>query len=152
MDDNNDLRSTFFYKELNQILRAQLPLVREKVEPTLIALKRAHQFIHPLTFICHFERISHDVQWRLEIDFDDYEWSETIVKPHLLGVFFSIRKELESAYLSFRVVNSFNDDQVAYEKSKDKKEIMSFIADLVDCIIKELQYLDFKQLEFLAEE
>jgi len=109
MRDYNDTKNTNFYKELNQVLRTQLPIVKEELASTLTKQKKAHSFNAPLSFISEFEKISHNIKWVLEIDFNEYEWSSKTIRPHYLGVNFCLEQVNKRVVFNYGIFNSFNE-------------------------------------------
>lgn len=160
------MKNTAFYKVLNTVLRERLPEIKNEVEPVLQKTRKDNKFDYPLTYIFDFERISHDIQWRLEVDFNDYEWSYKTVKPHFLGVFFSLEKGKDVTRFYYNIYNSFNEDleNNKTEEIEDtllgndvfiegkQKELNQFLDELTIRLIEEMKFLDFEQLEFLEDD
>jgi len=166
MRDYKEVKTTIFYNALNQLLRTQLPVIKEELETHLDEKMKAFDFKHSLFFENQFEKISHDLQWRLEIDFNDYQWSQKTIKPHYLGVRFYLEQMNERIVFNYNLYNSFNetlgikkpeelklinlqDTAFVFQKTK---EIKAFLNDLPNALAQELKLLDLNQLEFLEDE
>ncbi|WP_378173985.1 DUF6304 family protein [Aquimarina sp. SS2-1] len=159
--------NSLFYKEMNTLLRNQFSAIKQAIHPRYEQLLKERQFYHALPIICRFEYSSYggNRQWRLELDFDEYQWSNETVKPHFLNalVYLSIGKEL--IYFKYQLCSSFNDELFPMEEEKIEiqklndtdfvtekiNEVQQFLNSLPKRFIQEIEKIDFDDLEFLED-
>ncbi|EZH73452.1 hypothetical protein ATO12_16050 [Aquimarina atlantica] len=165
MEDLEIVKKSKFYTELNALLREQLTKIKQNIDPVYEQILEEKQFDHPLPIICQFEYASWggNKQWRLELDFDEYQWSNETVKPHFLNalVYLSISKE--SIGFKYQLCSSFNNilQPSEIEKielkllndtdfvSKKIKEVERFLDDLPQYFIQEIEKINFDELEYM---
>ncbi|MFD2562863.1 DUF6304 family protein [Aquimarina rubra] len=161
------VENTLFYKEINTLLRNQFSAIKQTIHHRYEQVLKERQFYHALPIICRFEYATWggNRQWRLELDFDEYQWSNETVKPHFLNalVYLSIGKEL--IYFKYQLCSSFNDELLPMEEEKIEiqklndtdfvtekiEEVQQFLDCLPKRFIKEIEEIDFDDLEFLEE-
>jgi hypothetical protein len=112
MNGLEHVKHSKFYTELNTLLRAELPILKEAIEPAYCQFLKEKEFQHPLPIICQFEYAAWggNRQWRLELDFDDYQWSYKTVKPHFLTALISVETGNDGIHFKYQLCSSFNDE------------------------------------------
>jgi len=161
------LERSLFYKELNSLLRNQFAAIVKNITPQYEQLLKKRQFKHPLPMMCRYEYASWggNRQWRLELDFDEYQWSNETVKPHFLNAFVSIDVTKEFVHFKHQLCSSFNEKLLPMEVektsiklldetnwvSKKTEEIKKFLEDLPQRFIQEIEKIDFDELEFVED-
>ncbi|NQY31367.1 MAG: hypothetical protein HRT69_18115, partial [Flavobacteriaceae bacterium] len=167
-EDMEILESTLFYKTINALLRNQFPVIKQNINTKYEQVLKEKQFQYLLPLICKFEYSSWggNRQWRIELDFDDYQWSNKTVKPHFLNALVYLEIGKEVIYFKCQLCSSFNDElqlmdtvKISHQKLNDTnfvadkiKEIELFLKDLPKRFIKEIEKVNFKELEFLEDE
>lgn len=161
------IRKSKFYSYFNLKLKQEFPVIKDKIR---YYLKNKSEFSQ-LKVICQLEihPWKQVTQWRIEIDFDDFEWDLETFKPHFLGAFASL-EEVEGKrilHCNFgKTYNSFNRDEeinnacikINYSNIDStasiefmKKEIEKFIENLYSKFIKEIDQIDLDRLSYLIE-
>ena len=167
MNEMQIVKSSLFYKEINVLLRDQFSVIKQNITPGYEQLLKERQFNHPLPIICRFEYASwgRNRQWRLELDFDDYQWSCKTMKPEFLTAMISIEVGSEAIHFKYQLCSSFNDalkpmesEKIRHEKLNDEdfvaektKEVERFLENLPQRFIQEMEKIDFDELEFLED-
>ena len=161
------VRKSKFYSVFNKKLRQEFPVIKNKIEDYL----KNNPNFNFLKVICLLEIHPWEqvTQWRIDIDFDDFEWDLEGGKPHFLGAVASL-EEVErkrTLHCNFgKIYNSFNDnEEINNARIKmnysniDKpasiefmeKEIDEFIKTLYPKFIKEIEHIDLERLSYLSD-
>jgi len=159
---------TLFYQEINALIRNQFSEIKENITSKYTQLLTERQFHHLLPIINKFEFATWtgNRQWRLELDFDDYEWSNKTVKPHFLNALAYLETNKESIHFKYQLCSSFNEElqsaeieKIAHEKLNDTdfvalkiNELQQFLDSLPKRFLQEIENIDFEELEFLEDE
>lgn len=167
MESLGIVRNSLFYKQLNVLLRKELDAIRRNITPQYEQILQKKKLEHPLPVICQFEfsSLGANKQWRLALDFDDYEWSYKTVKPHFLNAVVSLSIGSEFIHFKYQLCSSFNDalapnetEEIAIKKLNDTsfviekiKEITSFLKGLAQRFIGEINHINFNELEFIED-
>ncbi|WP_157638218.1 hypothetical protein [Flexithrix dorotheae] len=164
MNGVEDVKRSKFYTELNALLRAELPKVKEDISPSFKKILKEKKFQHPLPIVHQFEYAAwgRNSQWRLELDFDDYQWSYKTVKPHFLTALMSM--DIGDDVISFKhqLCSSFNDELQPQQVEKIElsrlndiefvalkmKAIKQFLNLLPERFLAEVEDIDFNDLEY----
>ena len=170
MDYRIKVRNGELYAGLNEILKERLPKIKTNLQTALQAFLREKNFEHSLEVICQleFHPWGQATQWRIEVDFGEYEWSEKIMKPHYLGASVMLEEVAgkRTLHFSFGNYNSFNPKTTKGHSEKIKETQLSnsdfiqlkinavevFLKDLENVLLLEIKKIDFKQLEFLEDD
>jgi len=162
------VENTLFYKEINELLREHFAVIKEDITSQYELILKERQFNHPLPILDRYEYSSWggNRQWRLDLDFDNYEWSYKFIKPHFICAVVSF--ETTKGYIHFKhqLCSSFNEallpmkpEKIEVEKlnsvyfvAQKKKEIQQFINELPKRFLQEIKVIDFEELEFLENE
>lgn len=164
MEGVEPVKHSKFYTDLNTLLRAELPILKQAIEPDYYQFLAEKKFQHPLPIICQFEYASWggNRQWRLELDFDNYQWSSRTVKPHFLTALISVETGNDVIRCNYQLCSSFNDElkpmqpeKIAFSALNDPefvaekmKEVKQFLNQLPERFLLEIQQLDFNDLEY----
>ncbi len=169
MDYREKVRNGKLYLRLNNLLREQLPKIKTALSQELQSFLKNKQITKPLDVIykLEFHGWGQDTQWRIEIDFDDYEWSCETMKPHCLGAYIILEEvaRKKTLHFSYQIYNTFNTKILKRESEKinefqlfdgdfiERKlsEIDSFLENLNHLIMIEVKQIDFEQLAFPEE-
>ncbi|WP_299247397.1 hypothetical protein [uncultured Aquimarina sp.] len=168
MEEKEKVIHTLFYKEINALLRDQFSVIQQNITPQYEQLLKEREFPYPLPIICQFEYASwgRNKQWRLELDFDEYQWSDKTVKPHFLNALVFIEVGTEWIHFKYQLCSSFNDSLEPKETEKieikrlnetefvDKKidEVQLFLDNLPKRFIQETEKINFNELEYMEED
>ncbi|WP_108870055.1 hypothetical protein [Aquimarina aquimarini] len=168
MNNLEIVKRSEFYIMLNTILREQLPKIKQRITPIYSQILKDRKFQHPLPIIYQFEYTTWggNSQWRLELDFDDYQWSNKTVKPHFLIAFVNIEIAKDEVHFKYQFGNSFNDALQPIQPEKIKidllndaafvaekiKEVNHFLDNLAKRFIQEIEKINFNELEFLEDD
>lgn len=167
MHETEIVKSSLFYKEINALLRDQFSVIKQSITPGYEQLLKDRHFDTPLPIICQFEcgYSNKNQQWRLELDFDEYQWSYKTVKPHFLNALVFIEIGTELIHFKYQLCSSFNDEldpmqseKIEHQKLNDTpfiegkiRELNQFLKQLPQRFIQEIEKIDFDELEFLEE-
>ncbi len=165
MEEKEKVINSLFYKEVNVLVRYQFLAIKQNITPSYQQLLKNRDFDHPLPIIHRFEYASWggDRQWRLELDFDEYQWSDKTIKPHFLNalVYLSIGKE--SIGFKYQLCSSFNDElepmqseKIEHQKLNDADfvaekigQLNKFLKQLPEAFLQEIEKLNFNELEYM---
>lgn len=161
---SENIRNSLFYVSLNKLLREQFLAIKQQLAPRYKTLLHEIGHTNPLALICQFEMWPYQrvVQWRLELDFDDYQWSEKTIKPHFLNALVSLEIGEEVIFLKYQLCSSFNDvlepmkaEKIAIQKLGDPafvtekmNQITNFLSDLPEGFMKDMETINFNELEY----
>ncbi|MDH7447646.1 hypothetical protein [Aquimarina sp. 2201CG14-23] len=167
MEEKEKVMHSLFYKEVNALLRDQFSAIKQNITPQYEQLLKEREFPYPLPIICQFEYASwgRNKQWRLELDFDEYQWSNKTVKPHFLNALVSIEMGTEFLHFKYHLCSSFNDslepketEKIPIKKLDDSRfvsekidALKQFLEDLPQGFIQEIKTIDFNELEFIED-
>lgn len=156
---------SLFYKEINALLRKQLHAIKHDITPQYEQILKEKKFIHPLPIINQFEYAAWGAnkQWRLELDFDDYQWSYKTVKPHFFNAIVYLSVGKGTVHYKYQLTSSFNEElqsndteEIAIEKLNDIdfvstkiKELNQFLQDLPQAFLEEIKNINFNELEYM---
>lgn len=162
------VENTLFYKEINKLLREKFKAVKEKIAPHYEQILKEQQFNYPLPIHDRYEYSSWggNRQWRLELDFDNYQWSNETIKPHFTNAVVSFDTTKDYIHFKYQLCSSFNEDALPMKPekievkklnnadfvAKKKDEILQFIDELPKRFLQEIKKIEFKELEFLEDE
>jgi len=163
------VESSLFYKSINILLREQFPKIKQKIHTKYEQILKERQFQYPLPIICRFEYSAWEGgnrQWRIELGFDNYQWSNKTVKPHFLNALVYLEIGQEVIHFKYQLCSSFNDIlqpidtiKIVHQKLNDTdfvvdkiKEVQLFLKDLPQRFIKEIEKINFNELEFLEDD
>lgn len=166
MDEVEKVVNSLFYEEINALLRNTFAIISEGVTPKHEELLKERKFNNPLRIICNFENVSLGIrnkQWRLELDFDDYQWSCKTMKPHFLTALVSIEVGKEVLHFKYQLCSSFNEglkpmysQEIEQQKLNDEefvieklKELTQFLKELPECFLQEIKKINFNELEYI---
>lgn len=158
------VKESLFYQEINSLLREQFPLIKEAITPAYEQILEENEFHHPLPIEYYFEYAAWGAnrQWRLELDFDDYQWSNSTIKPHFLTALISIEIGNEVIHFKYHLCSSFNEGLASMETEKIEisklnndnfiiekvTELKQFLEGLPKAFLKEIERIDFNELEY----
>ncbi|WP_299435673.1 hypothetical protein [uncultured Aquimarina sp.] len=168
MDTIEIVKQSKFYTELNSLLREQFDTIKRDIDPVYEQLLEERKFPYPLPIICQFEYKGweRNVQWRLELDFDEYQWSSKTIKPHFLNALVFLEIGTELLHFKYQLCSSFNDflepketEKIELEKLNDTKyvsekinEVQQFLDGLSRLFIQELEQINFYELEYMEDD
>lgn len=166
-DEIKHIESTLFYKKINALLREQFSEIKQIILPQYTQLLEDRQFNNPLPIISKFEYAiwGGNQQWRLELDFDEYQWSNETIKPHFLNAFISFDTTKECIHFKYQLCSSFNETLLPMEQqkietkllndanfvSKKIEEVKQFLADVPQRFMEEIRKIDFEELEYVED-
>ncbi len=164
MESIDKVIATKFYEELNRLLRKRLSMIEQGIsrncEQTLAS--KGLQSPLPLTTLFESSAYQSNRQWRLELDFGDYQWSNKTVKPHFLNALIYISAGKDSINLKYQLCSSFNDDlnpmapqtiplsllnDSLFVESKIN-EVSDFLDRLATDFLIEVEKIDINELEY----
>lgn len=164
MNELEDVKHSKFYIELNTLLRAKLPKLKEDIDPLFNKILKEKKFQNPLPIVHQSEYAAwgRNSQWRLELDFDDYQWSYKTGKPHFLTALISMDIGDEVIHFKYQFCSSFNDELQSQQAEKiplsklndiefvasKMKAIKQFLKLLPELFLAEVKYVDFNDLEY----
>ncbi|GFD83793.1 hypothetical protein KUL118_66550 [Tenacibaculum sp. KUL118] len=164
MNGLENVKRSKFYTELNALLRAELPKLKEDISPLFNKILKEKKFRNPLPIVHKSEYAAwgRNSQWRLELDFDDYQWSYKTGKPHFLAALISMDIGDEMIHFKYQLCSSFNDElqpqqaeKIALSKlnnlefiSSKMKAVKQFLDLLPEHFIAEVEHIDFNDLEY----
>ncbi len=169
MNYREEVREGRLYSELNKLLREHFSKICKSLNQKLKLFLRQKHYSLPFEAICRLEQHTWEqvTQWRVEIDFDDYELDYETLKPHYLGAFVSLEevKGFSMLIFNFKIYNSFNselagreDEHINIQQLNDDgfvdqklKEVKAFVKKLEDSLMKEIEKVDFNLLEYVEE-
>lgn len=164
MKFREDVRNGKLYTSLNELLNRRLPEVKAAVEQTLKAKNIDLEVFCRLEYHCWAQC----TQWRIELDFDDYEWDFETMKPRGIGAFIMLEEvegKMNVHYTSGKIYNTFRSTLQSKESEviahsgvhnselvmSKIKEVTNFLDSLHEQLIEEVQWLDFDKLERLTD-
>ncbi|WP_299602992.1 hypothetical protein [uncultured Aquimarina sp.] len=158
------VKESLFYREINTLMREQFPLIKGAIVPVYEQILEENEFHHPLRIEHYFEHAAWEAnrQWRLELDFDDYQWSNRTIKPHFLTALISIEIGKEVIHFKYQLCSSFNEELQPMETEKIElntlnndniviekvAELKQFLEHLPKAFLKEIEQIDFNELEY----
>ncbi|WP_025663117.1 hypothetical protein [Aquimarina megaterium] len=165
MDDLESVKKSKFYTELNAILRERLTKIKQNIDPAYEQILKEKQFNHPLPIICQFEYAAWGLnkQWRLELDFDEYQWSNETVKPHFLNALVYLSVGTEYIHFKCQLCSSFNEllepketETIEIRRLNDVdlvtdklNQVRQFLEDLPNHFLQEIEKINFDELEYM---
>ncbi|QKX04046.1 hypothetical protein HN014_03705 [Aquimarina sp. TRL1] len=165
MEEIEIVKKSKFYKELNTLLREQLTIIQQDITPEYEQILKEKEFQHPLPIICQFEYASWggNKQWRLELDFEEYQWSNETVKPHFLTAMVYLSVSAGYLHFKYQLCSSFNELLQPKETEtieikrlnqtnlvKDKlNQVRQFLEDLPNHFLQEVEKINFEELEYM---
>ncbi|WP_299312669.1 DUF6304 family protein [uncultured Aquimarina sp.] len=160
--------NSHFYKELNTLLRSELSKMKQSINSQYEKVLKEREFQYLLPIICRFEYASWggNRQWRLELDFDDYQWSNKTVKPHFLNAFVSFDISKDFIHFKYQLCSSFDEillpmevEQIEIKMltsvefvSNKIQEVELFLKNLPLRFIQQIKKIDFDDLEFVLDD
>ncbi len=166
-----NIRQSHFYTEINELLRQRLPIILSLIKQTLLSQNDPNK--NQLEVCCILERHlwGQDTQWRIEVDFENYEngYAEETSRPHSIGGFVMLEevRGKQILYCQYgRFYNSFKndkteikddttmfDEQIAYTELENKSltterldRINLFLDSLHKRLIDGIDSINFKEL------
>lgn len=161
-------KNTLFFRELDTLLKASLPRIQQAIEPELVHYLSENNFQTPLPLIYHtcYTAWGSNTQWRLELDFDDYQWSYETIKPHVLAAYITIEAGGDWINFKFQLGNTFC-NLIEYQKPvkidymllEDHAfvalritEVNVFLTDLPTAFMQEVKKIPLDDLEFITDD
>lgn len=158
------IKNTLFYKSLNTLLKERIQLIKPLIDNSLLLIKDKNNKPLKVSYSLENHPCTQVTQWRIEVDFNDYEWDLITCKPFHLGGFISIEENLNRQIVicNFgRIYNSFNSNIEAISHTQitfsdlDNLEIVnsaikkvnSFLDDFPKSFLSEVNLIDTKKLE-----
>ncbi len=165
MEEKEKVINSLFYKEINTLLCNQFLAIKQNITPRYEQVLKNRCFDNPLPIIYQFESGYSDRnrQWRLELDFDDYQWSNKTIKPHFLNALVFIEMGTNSIHFKYHLCSSFNDElepmrseKIEHQKLNDSvfvaekiKELDQFLKELPEAFLHEIEKINFSELEYV---
>lgn len=165
MKGTEEVTHSLFYQEINTLLRKELSIIKNEINLSYEQLLSKKQFKNPLSIICQFEFTGRALnrQWRLELDFDNYQWSNKTIKPHFLMALVNIETSKETIYFKHQLCSSFNDASLPMESEKIElqklndtvfvsskiHELKQFLEQLSEAFLQEIEKINFNELEYM---